>query len=214
MKRLALVLALAGVAALAAACNDAGSLVGAPEPEPDETPGPDPDPEPEPSPMPTLPPTPGDIEIVAAWDAAGDDWELHLVKPGGQINDNATDCTWTSCVTASPDWGAAGDPADDPHKDYDDLDQYGPERIWLAFPEPGTYTIYVEHWGTGFPESDGTVTIGVVGQPLVTVSMMNLAPQHVWTVGTITWPSGIVTPSQDVYDCTATWDFGCPAILP
>lgn len=210
MKRFAQVFGL-GVALFASACND-GSVVGAPdaEPEPEATPTP----EPEASPVPTLPPVPGDIEIVMQWDDAGDDWELHLVKPGGQINDVATDCTWTSCVYASPDWGAVGDPADDPHKDYDDTDQFGPERIWLANPEPGTYTVLVEHWGTGLPESDGSVTIEVAGLPLVTVSMNDLAPQHVWTAATITWPSGVVTPSQDVFDCSAEWSGGCTATMP
>ena len=197
-----------GAALLASACND-GSVVGAPGSEPDESATPTA----EASPVPTLPPVPGDIEIVLQWDDLGDDWELHLVKPGGSINDNATDCTWTSCVSASPDWGVLGDPVDDPHKDFDDVDQFGPERVWLANPEAGTYTVLVEHWGTGLPESDGSVTLDVGGQ-IVSVSMSDLAPQHVWTAARIAWPSGTITPTQDVFDCTASWAGGCTATLP
>ena len=72
----------------------------------------------------------------------------------------------------------------------------------------------VEHWGTGTPDSDGTVTIDVTGQASITLSMMDLAPQHVWTVATIAWPSGVITPSTSVFDCTAAWSGGCTAALP
>ena len=137
------------------------------------------------------------------------------MKPGGHINDNLglTDCTWTSCIFTSPDWGVVGDPNDDPHKDYDDVDQFGPERIWMADPEVGTYTVFVEHWGTGLATSDGFAMIDV-GGTIVTVNMTDLAPQHVWTVATIDWPSGVVTPSQTVFDCGASWSAGCTATLP
>lgn len=155
-----------------------------------------------------------DIRLTVSWDALGDDWELHLIKQGGQINDNATDCTWTSCISGSPDWGVQSDDSDDPHKDVDDTDAYGPENIWLAKPETGTYTVMVEHWGTGTPQSDGQVMINLAGKPPVVVSMENLAPRHVWTVATIDWPAGVVTTSQDVYDCSGSWNSGCTADIP
>ncbi len=199
-----------GVTLLIAACND-GAIVGRPEAEPEATPTSTPPTDP--TPTPTLPPVPGDIEIVMTWDDLGDDWELHLVKPGGRINDSLTDCTWTTCIWTSPDWGVAGDAADDPHKDFDDVDQFGPERIWLAGPETGTYTVLVEHWGTGSPDSDGTITLEVDGQ-VMTLPKENLPPQHVWTVATIDWPSAVVTPSDAVFDCTASWSGGCTAELP
>jgi len=53
--------------------------------------------------------TDADIQITLGWDDLGQDYELHLVKPGGRINDNATDCTWTSCINQGPDWGVQGD---------------------------------------------------------------------------------------------------------
>ncbi len=153
-----------------------------------------------------------DFTITTQWDEVGDDWELHLVKPGGRINDAVTDCTWTTCITASPDWGVMGDPADDPHKDIDDEDAFGPENIWLAGPETGRYTVLVEHWGPGTP-SDGFVTLNVGGQ-VVTVAMQDLTSHFVWTVATIDWPGGTITPSQSVFDCTASWTGGCTAQLP
>ena len=205
---------LAFFALLATACND-GGVVGAPaeetpEPEPTETPAATP------TPVPTPPlPEEADLAVTVFWDDAGLDWELHLVKPGGQINDsvNLTDCTWTTCISSSPDWGVIGDAFDDPHKDIDDVDTQGPERIWMANPENGTFTVMVEHWGSGSAESDGYVTI-LAGGVEHMVEMQNLASHHVWTVATIEMPAGTVTTSTETYDCNASWAGGCTAAIP
>jgi hypothetical protein len=156
-----------------------------------------------------------DIRLTLSWDGLGRDWELHLIKPGGRINDDATDCTWTSCIGGSPDWGVAGDPGDDPQKDVDNVGSFGPENIFLARPESGTYTVMVEHWSaSGDPESDGQVAINVRGKPSVIVVKENLAPFFVWTAATIEWPGGVVTPRQDVFDCTDGWSDGCTVEIP
>jgi uncharacterized protein YfaP (DUF2135 family) len=158
--------------------------------------------------------TPSDFTITVQWDALGRDWELHLIKPGGKINDDATDCTWTSCIGTSPDWGVAGDATDDPHKDIDNTGPYGPEDIWLSKPEAGTYTVMVEHWnGGGDPLSDGFVTLNIAGTPH-TVSIQDLAPFRVWTAATIDWPSGTVSATQSIYDCSANWSNGCRDSIP
>jgi hypothetical protein len=153
------------------------------------------------------------IRVTLSWDGLGDDFELHLIRQDGRINDDATDCTWTSCVGAGPDWGVAGDASDDPVKDVDDTDTYGPENIYYSDPESGLYTIMVEHWASGSAEADGQVIINVAGS-VYTNAIANLAPQRVWTVGTIEWPSGAVTLSQDVFDCSGNWSSGCQAELP
>jgi hypothetical protein len=156
-----------------------------------------------------------DIRITVGWDDIGLDWELHLIKPGGKINDNATDCTWTSCIGTAPDWGVIGSTADDPSKDVDNTGPYGPENILLSGPEVGTYTVMVEHWnGNGSPLSDGTVILNVAGKPAVVQRVMDLAPYHVWTAATITFPGGVVTPSSAVYDCSANWSGGCRDSIP
>ena len=109
----------------------------------------------------------------------------------------------------------AGDPGDDPQKDVDNTGSFGPENIFLARPESGTYTVMVEHWsGSGDPESDGQVAINIRGNPSVIVTKQNLAPFSVWTAATIEWPSGTVTPTQDVFDCTENWSGGCTASIP
>ncbi len=153
-----------------------------------------------------------DIQATISWDNVGLDWELHLIKPGGHINDNATDCTWTSCVGESPDWGVQGDPSDDPHKDVDDTGYYGPENIYLDKPENGTYTIMVEHWGGGGP-SDGQLIVNVQGTTL-TIPRSQLVSEHVWEAATIDWPSKVVTPMQVDIDCTSSWSSGCTLPIP
>ncbi len=156
--------------------------------------------------------TEADIRVGLTWTELGDDFELHLVRPGGQIN-TEDDCTWTTCVGEGPDWGAEGDATDDPRKDVDNTGAYGPENIFLAGPEEGTYTVLVEHWGTGDPGAPGTVTFNVSGETTV-VEIGALAPQEVWTAGTIEWPSGVVTTSQEVFDCSGEWASGCTSTLP
>jgi hypothetical protein len=154
-----------------------------------------------------------DIRATLTWDSIGDDWELHLIKPGGRINDNATDCTWTSCVSSSPDWGVPGDASDNPKKDVDDTGDYGPENIFLSKPESGTYHVMVEHWGPGSADSDGRLILNVAGR-VTTVDLQNLPPQYVWKAATITWPGGEVKTSTETYDCRANWSGGCRARLP
>lgn len=154
-----------------------------------------------------------DLRVSLMWDALGSDWELHLVKPGGQINNPDTDCTWNTCISVRPDWGIVGDTSDDPRKDVDDLTAYGPESIYLSALEPGDYTVMVEHWGaSGSAESDGQVIINLGGQAHV-FTRENLASHHVWTVATVR-RDGVVTGIGTNHDCTANWISGCRDAIP
>jgi hypothetical protein len=125
---------------------------------------------------------------------------------------NKSDCTWNTC---NGDWGVVGDPSDNPKKDVDKTGTYGPENIWLAKPENGAYTVMVEHWGNGSPQSDGAVFINVPGG-VFKVDVTDLAPQRVRTIGTITWADGCATfqPSDDLCDCSSNWASGCDYQLP
>lgn len=155
-----------------------------------------------------------DLRITIAWDELGDDWELHLIREGGHINEAANDCTWTTCLSGGLDWGVAGDPVDDPLKDVDDVDGYGPENITLQSPAAGAYTLMVEHWGTGTPGSDGTATLNVLGRPPIVVPIVDLSPRWVRTVATVTFPGGAVVQSTQVHDCTMNWSGGCRDLIP
>lgn len=157
--------------------------------------------------------TNADLQLTLNWDDLGQDYELHLVKPGGRINDNLTDCTWTSCINEGPDWGVVGDASDNPIKDVDNVGTFGPENIYLSKPEDGEYTVLVEHWGGGDASSDGNVIFNVAGE--TTLAEVNDLPSHyVWNVGTITWPSGDVRLNGSIVDCNDNWNSGCQLELP
>jgi uncharacterized protein YfaP (DUF2135 family) len=153
-----------------------------------------------------------DIRATISWDALGRDWELHLIKPGGTINDNATDCTWTSCIGRAPDWGITGDMSDNPSKDVDNTGAYGPENIFLAKPETGKFSVLIEHWGSGQP-SAGRLILNVRGKVTI-LDVTNFIAHHVRTMATIDWPSGDVTPVNSDHDCTGNWSSGCRDKLP
>ncbi|MBI5495934.1 MAG: hypothetical protein HY904_12995 [Deltaproteobacteria bacterium] len=153
-----------------------------------------------------------DLRITILWDAIGRDWELHLIRPGGRINDSVSDCTWTTCINGSPDWGRPADPSDDPHKDVDDVTAFGPESIYLPELETGVYTVMVEHWNaSGDPASDGQAIINLAGQTRV-FTLSDLAPMRVWTVATIDGTT--VTEGGAVHDCSANWSGGCRDAIP
>lgn len=155
-----------------------------------------------------------DLQVTLSWDAIGLDFELHLIRPGGRINDNTSDCTWTSCINASPDWGRPGDATDNPRKDVDNVRTFGPENIYLSFPEAGLYTVLVEHWGAGGADADGEVTILLRGQPPVRVPITDLPSRFVRSIATIDAVSGVVTPLSAVLDCNANWASGCREPIP
>lgn len=162
------------------------------------------------------------LQVTLTWDGLGDDFELHLIREGGRINDRtedgsgSNDCTWNTCIHSSPDWGVIGSADDDPVKDIDDTGSFGPENIMLRQPESITYTVMVEHWGSGSADADGEVTINIEGGQALTLPITNLAPHWVVTVATIEFPSGTIIPIGEQYDCSDEWGVngGCGAALP
>ncbi|MFZ5439057.1 MAG: hypothetical protein ACOZQL_03565 [Myxococcota bacterium] len=154
-----------------------------------------------------------DVRVTLSWDDKADDLELHLIKPGGRIN-QPTDCTWTTCISSQPDWGVQGDASDNPKKDVDDTGDFGPENVFLAKPESGVFHVMVEHWGSGAPMNKAQLIINVKGRGATVLERSDIVPQHVWRAATITWPEGTVTTEGTDFDCTASWSGGCTAQLP
>jgi uncharacterized protein YfaP (DUF2135 family) len=157
-----------------------------------------------------------DVRVTLSWDDQARDLELHLIKPGGRINDttNKTDCTWTTCIGSGPDWGVPNDASDDPKKDVDDTGDFGPENIFLAKPETGLFHVMVEHWASGAPMNAAKLIINVKGKGATILDRKDLVPQHVWRAATIAWPEGTVTPVNTDFDCSSSWSSGCTAQLP
>lgn len=159
-----------------------------------------------------------DVQVTLSWGATSNDQELHLIRAGGHINDTVEDCTWFTCVHASPDWGTVGDPSDDPHKDVDWLGTFGPENVFLDRAPNGSYEVMVEYWGSGTTDAP-SVTINLGGRTVWMGShTMNL--YDVWDVGTITFTggSGTFTPVDTITPCASAWrtggSMGCALPIP
>lgn len=117
-----------------------------------------------------LPEPPRDIDeddglrLELTWDNAGDDLDLHLLRPeDGRIEEdpaNDTDCFFLNCAGAGPDWGVAGEVADDPLLVEDDIEGTGPEVIYLQDPGPGIYRAVIRDYpGTANGATVATLTV-------------------------------------------------------
>jgi hypothetical protein len=157
-----------------------------------------------------------DIRATVLWDDVGRDYELHLVKPGGQLQSFSTDCNSQNCIGEGfgPDWGVVGNSRDDPWKDRNDRGEFGPESIYLRSPEAGIYTVMVEHFGSGEgSQSDGRVFL-VVDEQLYVSEVFDFGERHLWTAATIDWSRRSVSVSDEVIDCSGDWSNGCRLALP
>ena len=88
-----------------------------------------------------------DLEVTLFWNSAGDNLDLHLIRPSGRLNDAEDDCNSWTCVAESPDWGPVGSQGD-PMKDVDVRDGGGPETIVLVTAEEGAYQVIVDRPST------------------------------------------------------------------
>jgi len=155
----------------------------------------------------------GGLHVTLSWGAGASDLELHLVREGAHINDPIDDCTWTTCVSSSPNWGDPADTTDDPHKDIDWLSDNGVENIELAKLEPIRYGVLVEYWGTGGPIAADIVVnaFGAVTQ----ATSPTMSPQTVWVVGTIDARTQLVALQEGaLVDCASAWESGCRLPIP
>jgi hypothetical protein len=103
------------------------------------------------------------VVIELTWATEGDDMDLHLLAPDGELN-SVTDCYFSNCKAGSTtlDWGTEGVTEDNPTLDVDDIAGIGPEVISIAEPSPGSYTIVVHDYPSSVMEEGNSVSIRIL----------------------------------------------------
>ncbi len=139
-----------------------------------------------------------DLWIEMYWAVPADDMDLHLVRPGGQIESN-DDCYYMNCVGGGPDWGVRSDKDDDPSLDLDDIPGTGPENINILQPESGEFTVYVHDYsGSNWGEAGADTREG------------NDVTVNVYLNGSQVWSNTKAITGEDNYTpfCRVDWEAG------
>ena len=134
-----------------------------------------------------------ELEVVAAsgllleltWDRDYTDVDLHLVheQPGAAFYEAPWDCYFQN---KNPDWGVAGESADDPLLPADMDDGYGPEIIGLRDPPAGDYRVWSHYYcDDGFGGTSATVKVFLDGQLVAESTTMLVRTGDVWEVAAL-----------------------------
>lgn len=160
-----------------------------------------------------------DVRVTVAWDETTRHWGTHLLRFGGQLEDNYSDCKGeVTCYPGSnyTDWGIEDSTADDPVQDLSmNYVEMGVENIYYPGAEDGLTVIVDNKDDFGSPVPNGTLYINVHDQPTYVRQLEALQPKHVYIAATVDGAAGSVSWIDEDYDCNADWDGGvCKAQLP
>ena len=125
------------------------------------------------------------LVVELSWDQQPPDLDLHFLEPGAAL-DSAGDCYW-----ANPD------PSFGPHHDGDKLVGYGPESVTWQTPVSGTYAMQVVYFsanGATNPATNAQLRVYAQGVLVADLTHAFASVGEVWTAGSLTWPTGAVTP--------------------
>jgi len=130
------------------------------------------------------------------WEHSGDDMDLHIVRPGGQLETD-NDCYYLNCVSGGwLDWGVFGVGDDDPSLDLDDITGTGPENTNILDPEEGTFEVWVHDFPGSVYTSSNNVTVRIyLSGELVWEGSQEITGENSYTrFAQIVWPDATVIP--------------------
>lgn len=133
--------------------------------------------------------------IEMFWNNTITDLDLHVTRvPTADLYSN-DDCYYGN---KTPDWGAAGDPSDNPGYERDALKGYGPEVMGYVNPIDTTYRVHVvfaNNHLAGPPDSDSEATVRIYEFGVLKGEFKKVltAQGERWAVADVAWPSGVIT---------------------
>jgi hypothetical protein len=134
-----------------------------------------------------------DLDVELIWNTGNSDFDLHLVRHGGQPFELGKDCFFED---KNPDWGQPGYPGDDPVLTTDDVNGFGPEHVSLLYAPDGAYDLWVQFYGFDReipPSTSVRVTYQLADQAPVARTQDLLACGVAWHVGRFTFTGGAGT---------------------
>lgn len=147
------------------------------------------------------------VRIELTWDHPDSDLDLHFLRPTYDFCDCVTDVHYRDCAR-EPNWFPQT-PGANPRLDIDDRKGFGPENINIdgdgtsRFIPDSEFRIAVHYYASNaavssWPTdvSNATVRIYVFGLLAAELSKPLEMDGDLWDVGTLSWPSGIVTPAD------------------
>jgi hypothetical protein len=129
-----------------------------------------------------------DLHIQLVWDVAAADYDLHVLREGGEPFEHSGDCYFSNRL---PQWDE--DPARNPRLDVDDDDGYGPENLNIEHPAPGSrWVVLVHYWNArsapGGGASNAILRVFAYGNQVIELVQPFADEQLLWQALEIQWP--------------------------
>ncbi|MEM6996849.1 MAG: hypothetical protein AAF721_40475 [Myxococcota bacterium] len=160
---------------------------------------------------------PAEVRATLAWDDTSEEWQLHLLRFGGTMQGDETDCFDDfDCNGIALDWGAPTVQQDNPIMDVDEWLAYaGVEDIYVASGAEDGMTVVVDNIDVdGGPIPAGIVYINVGNEPTRVLDIDVLAPYEMFVAASVDGAAGTSTSIGTTHACAKEWSDGCIADLP
>jgi hypothetical protein len=135
-----------------------------------------------------------DLAIQLVWDANSADYDLHLLREGGDAFTHEGDCYFSNRL---PEWDP--DMSRNPRLDVDDDDGYGPENLNIEHPAPGSrWVVLVHYWNARAAPSGGAsnaiLRVFAYGNQIIELVQPFADEQLLWRALEIQWPENDLEP--------------------